>query len=890
MLNSKRNVIVILFVLTNLMLATRLIAQTKKVVTGVVKDSTDTGIPSAHVRLVSGKDTLNMSADNEGRFSFSGLHFHTFDILVRGIGYKAHAESHTFNDKQTELQLAPVILKAETQMLNEVVIQGKITPVRVMKDTIEYNAGAYIVRENDHVEDLIKQLPGMEVDEDGKVSSMGNELTKIRINGKDFFTGNVKEFIKQLPADMVSHLQVIDDYGDKANFTGIKIGAPAKILNLVTKPGRNKGKFGNLGGSAGTNNIYGLNAALNLWNGDQQIGVNSNLNNANNSGGVNRTINTGMNIRRPLNKGLVISGGYNFSQNRNENETESYVETINELGTIYNTQRNQSNRNGGSNNVNLDINGRLKDDFLNVSLNGSLSNYNAVNNSSSFQTGVIHQDLVTKSGNRSRNPNLSANVGWGKRFGKKHKRMIMMNFRTNLNTNDDDDDILTHTGYYDKVTDKLVKDSVLNRIVNTKNKSNNFTAEFNFSEPLTKPTDTVKRKSIDISYAASISSTNNSLQTNVMNLQGRTDLIDSLSNTYTSLFINHNINVSYRYGAKKLDYSVGMSVQPSVLTGSYEGRTDEVNQTTVNMSPTANARILISKSQSVNLSYNGNSNAPNFEQLQPVPDTRNLQNVIIGNPDLKTSFLHSFNLGYRIFGRTTGSALQIGLNGNMTRNQVVSNVILIPDTLNGFKQETRFENANGNYSLGSSYSLSLPLAKRKYNVSINGNLGYSNSVLFTDNVRNFNKSLNLSQSFRASLNTEKISMESAVTYSYNANEYTLATSSPRNIESWSFTMQSKFRTSKFLSLNLNAAKRINNGYALDVINPLLIGAGIETLFLKNRMASLTLQANDLLNQGNTLNRVVTNNSVIDTKSTQVTRYVVMNFSMRLQNFGGKKKS
>lgn len=890
MLNSKKEIIILFFVIINLFFSQQLMAQANKTVTGVVKDTTDVGIPSAHIRLISGKDTLNTSADNDGRFSFTGLNFNTFDILVRGIGYKAYTGSYTFKDKQTELQLSPVILKAETQMLDEVVIKGKIIPVKVMKDTIEYNAGAYVVRENDHIEDLLKQLPGMEVDQDGKVTSMGKELTKIRVDGKDFFTGNVAEFIKQLPADMVSHLQVIDDYGDKANFTGIKIGEPSKILNLVTKPGRNKGKFGNVGGNAGTNKRYGLNAALNLWNADQQIGANSSLNNVNNSAGVSRNVNAGMNIRKPLNKKISISGGYNYNQNRNENEMESYIETINELGTIYNDNRNQSNQRGGGNSLNLDLNGQLKDDYLNVSVNGSLSNNSSANNSSSFQTGVIHQDLITKSGNGSRNPNLSANVGWGKRFGKKKKRMIMMNFRTSLNTNNNEEDILTHTGYYDKVTDKLVKDSVLNRLVDTKNRSNNFMAEFNFSEPLTKPTDTVKRKSIDLNYAASITTTNNSLQTNVMNTEGKMDFIDSLSNSYSSMFINHNINVNYRYGAKKLDYSLGVSVQPSTLTGSYEGRADKINQTTVNMSPTANARILINKSQSVNLSYNGNSNAPNFEQLQPVPDTRNLQNVIIGNPNLKTTFMHSFNVGYRIFGSTTGRALQINLNGNMTQNQVVSNVRLIPDTLNGFKQETRFENANGNYRLGSNYSLSLPLSRRKYNVSINGHLGYSNSVLFTDNVKNFNKSLNFNQSVRAAMNTEKVSMESAVTYSYNANEYTLATSRPRNIESWSFTMQSKIRTSKFLSFNINAAKRINNGYALNAINPLLIGAGIETLFLKNRMASLTLQANDLLNQGNTLNRVITNNSIIDSRSTQVTRYVVLNFSMRLQNFGGKKKS
>ncbi|WP_316815232.1 TonB-dependent receptor domain-containing protein [Pedobacter nyackensis] len=890
MLNSKTTVIVLLAVLMNIVFGTLLIAQTKKTVSGVVKDSTDVGIPSAHVRLVSGKDTLNTSADNDGRFSFSGISFNTFNIQVRGIGYKAHSSSHAFGDQQVELQLAPVILKSETTMLNEVVIQGKITPIRVMKDTIEYNAGAYVVRENDRVEDLLKQLPGMEVDQDGKVTTMGKEMTKIRVNGKDFFTGNVTEFIKQLPADMVSHLQVIDDYGDEANFTGIKVGEPAKILNLVTKPGRNRGKFGNVSGGAGTNRRYGLNAALNLWNGDQQIGANSNLNNTNNSAGVNQSIGAGASLRRPISKNLTLNGGYNYNQNTSENEMNSYVETLNELGTIYSDNHNRSNQKGGNNSFNLGLNSRLRDDFLNLSVNGSLSNNSFTNNSSSRQTGVIRQDLITESGNSNRNPNISTNVSWGKKFGKKKKRMLMMNFSGGLNKTINEEDILTRTGYYDKVTNELVKDSLLNRLVDTRNGNNNFSVGINFSEPLTKATDTVKRTSIDLSYMTSVTSTNNSLQTNVINEGGEKSYVDSLSNTYTSLFINHNLNLNYRYSAKKLEYGIGMSFQPSTLTGSYEGRADKISQTTTNMSPMANARFVFNKSQSINLNYSGSSNAPSFEQLQPVPDTRNLQNVIIGNPDLKTSFAHSVNIGYRVFGSTTGRALQIGLNGNTTQNQVVSNVRLIPDTLNGFKQETRYENANGNYRVGSNYSLSLPFAKRKYTLSVNGNISYANNVLFTDNAKNFNTALNFNQSLRASMNTQKVSMETGVTYSYNGNEYSLATSNTRNIENWSFMMQSRVRPVKFLSMNVNASKTINNGYALNASNPLLVGASVETLFLKNQIASLTLQVNDLLNQGNTFNRVVTNNSIIDSRSNQVTRFLSMNFSMRLQNFGGKKKS
>nr|WP_121271628.1 TonB-dependent receptor [Pedobacter schmidteae] len=890
MLRSTTRGTILLLLLISLFATQQLKAQMKRVVTGTVQDSTNLPIPSAHVRLISGKDTLNRSADNEGRFSFSGISSPNFDILIRGIGYKAFSGSYTFDAKQTEFALDAIVLKAETQMLNEVVINGKIRPIRVMKDTIEYNAGAYVVRENDHVEDLLKQLPGMEVDEKGKVTSLGKELTKIRVNGKDFFTGNVKEFIKQLPADIFSHLQVIDDYGDEANFTGIKVGEPKKILNLVTKPDRNKGRFGSAGGSAGTNKRYGLNVVGNMWEGDQQIGLNSFLSNANNSGGQSRDFSLGANIRKPLAKGLSMSGGYTFNQNRSENERQSYIETVNELGTIYNDSFNRSKQSGGNHNLNLDINGMLLKNYFNASINGSLSSNSSVNHSSSLQTGVIKQDLINDNGVSGNSPGLSANLAWGKKFGKKRKRTVLMNFNTNLNKTNNNEDITTTTSYYDKITGDLVKDSLLNRIVDTRNVSNSFNAGFSFSEPLTRADDTVKRKSIDVNYAVTLTSTHNNLQTNVRDKLGQAHYVDSLSNIYTSLFINQNLRLSYRYNAKKFDYSIGVSAQPSTLTGSYEGRDDKVRQNTLNFSPTADARFLLSQSQSVNFSYNGYTNAPSFEQLRPVPDTRNLQNVIIGNPDLKTAFTHSVNLSYRLFGSTTGRALQIGFNGNVIQNQVASNVILIPDTLNGLKQETRFENANGNYNFGSNYSLSLPFAKRKYSLSANGNLGYTNAVVFTDNVKNFNSGINFSQSVQASMNTKKLSMSTAVNYSYSVNDYSLATVKSRNIENWSFSLQSRVVASKFLSANVTATKRINNGYALNSTNPLLIGASIDTFFLKNRMATLSLQANDLLNQGNTLDRVVDNNSIIDSRSNQVTRYIVMNFSMRLQNFGGKKKS
>jgi hypothetical protein len=889
----KKIVTVFILAMMHLFFAQSARSQVKHSIKGSVRDSTKVGIPGVHVKLIGTKDTLSVSADSDGKFVFNGVKSDQFEILVRGIGFMSSSSTHSLKADQADLNLDPIVLKPEAVNLNEVVIKGKVTPIKVMKDTVEYNAAAFVVREDDQVEDLLKQLPGLKVDDAGKVTSMGKELTKIRVNGKDFFTGNVKEFMKQLPADLVSKIQVIDDYGDQANFTGIKVGEPRKILNLVTKPGKNRGVFGNVGGNIGTNDRYGAVVNSNFWKDDRQTGVSGNLTNTNNSGGSNQDISGTANMRRLVAKGLTASGTYRVGTNRNENEMQSRSETLlNDGNTIYNTNDTRSLNRSNSHNINLDLNGSLPNNFINASVIGTLADNNAQNfSSSAMKTADMRQDLLNDNKNSGNNPNVSANLNWGKSFGKLRKRMLMMNFSANLNKTRNKEEIMTRTGYYGKqndplLKDSIVKDSLLNRLVHTNNRSNGFTAGFTYSEPLTKLNDTVKTKYLDFGYSMNYSHTQNDLRTNVVEPGGQQKFIDSLSNIYASTFVNQNLNVSYRYDAKKLSYNIGMSLQPSTLTGSYEGRSDKINQTTINMAPTLGMRYALSRSQALNFNYNGYTTAPNFEQLQPIADNRNLQSVVIGNPDLKTSLSHNINMDYRIFGTSTGKSFQIGLNFGTVSNQVVSNVVMITDTLNGIKQETRYENANGNYNLGSNYNLSLPFADRKCELSINGNVGFSNTVVFTDNVKNFSKGLNLNQNLRMALNTQSVALSTSVAYNFNGTTYSLPNSNARDIQSINLSMNSRITLAKFLRTMVNVSKTFNSGYAVDATNPLLINAGIETSFLKRKMANISLQANDILNQGNMVSRMVSNNSIIDSSTNRVTRYVVLNISMRLQRFGG----
>lgn len=875
------------FVAISVCFCTGLKAQVKRTLTGVVADSTKLGIPGSNIRLIAGKDTLSINSDNDGKFAFNTISSENISLLIRSIGYRPFTGNYTFKDKQAVLDLGQIVLKTDTQLLKEVEIKGKVIAMKVKKDTLEYNAAAYIVREGDRVDELLKQLPGVVVDDKGKVTSMGKELTKIRVNGKDFFTGNVAEFIKQLPAEMVSHIQVIDDYGDKANVTGIKTGEPKKLLNLVTKPGRNRGVFGQASAEAGTNDLYGFQAQGNSWKDTRQLGLQGNLNNSNNSAGSSRAIRGNVNVRDQITKSLNGSAAYSIGNNNSKMEQLSYVERVNPLGTIFSNDNNSSDSKSNNHNFDLNVNGTMGKEFLTASLNGSFADSKSDSRSESIQKGGIRQDLYNIGKSTQKNPNLSGNFGWGKGMAKKG-RTLFINASGTLGNSTGAQDLINRTVWYNKVTEEQTKDSLVHRLVDNRNSTNSLNATVSYSEPLNNPLDTVSTKNLDFSYSFSVNATRSSLATNVRNKDGVLAFVDSLSNAYHSIFINNNFQISYRYGAKKLSYSAGISLQPSILTGSYEGRNDRISQQTLNFSPSGVVNYVINAAQSFSANYSGSSNAPDFQQLQPVPDTRDLQNTIIGNPDLKTSFTHSGSIDYRLFSVTSGASFQAGINTSLIQNQVVANVV--QDTSKGLKQITRYVNANGNYNMGSMFIASVPFGNRKFALTMNGNLGYSNTVLFIENEKNFSRSLNYLQQLGLSLNTMKLNLSGNIMYSLNTNSYSLATSEFRKIESWTFNLNNRWHVTKSLLLNINASKRINSGYSISANNPLLLNASVEQALFKNQIGLLSLKVNDLLNQGNGLNRSISDNTVTESRTSQVTRYFLLSFAMRIRDFRGMRSN
>jgi hypothetical protein len=859
-------------------------SQVNNRVAGTVKDSLNKAVTGASIMVISGQDTLHSVSDFRGKFSISGIKIQTVILNVKSMGYLPYEQLVAIPPGQRAVNLSLNLVK-DKNTLKEVVITTQVIPIRIMKDTVEYNAAAYLVRENDRVEELLRQLPGITFDKDGKAIAMGRVMTKLRINGEDFFTNDVKDFINQLPADMIAKVQVINDYGDEANFTGIKTGESQKMLNLVTKPGRGKGNFGNTALNTGTNQRYGLQTNGNLWREKKQVGLKGNILSTNNAAGINRNISTGLNYRDKITEALTASLGYSFDNNKNENHQLDFIETINNLGTLNTINDNFRRTTSSKHNINWNLQSIGKQTYLQATVTGSFLNSNSQYQATSNQTGVIKQDMLNNSLTALYAPEFTGNVAYARRL-EKPGRNLSLGFTAKNGISRTNEDIDNRLGYYNPSTGLPAKDSILNRLIDTRNRARSVTGTARFSEPLSNSGDSSVSKNLDVYYTYEMEENANNLSTRVNNIVRAGRIVDSLSTIYTSRFTAHLLGINFRYGSDDLTYSLGVTAQPNLLKVLNEQPRSVIRHTGFNLAPVANLSYNLSEKTSLTFLYSGSSMAPNFTQLQPVPNAKNLQNIIIGNPNLKSTFNQTASLSFQNSNLQTGRALMLGLNGTVIQNQVVSNVILRRDTLNSLKQETTFLNASGGYNFDGLYSWSRPFIQNVLNLEVRGSVGIANTISFSDNILNKNRGFNFSQAVVLRMNKKALTITGDASYHYNSNRYSLAFGNLRDIEVYEFNLSTKALIAKRLMLGFDALKRINIGYAIAAENPLIVNLSLEKSFLKREQGTIKLQAYDILNQGNYLIRNVTDNSIIDSKNNQMTRYLQLSININLQQFGG----
>jgi Carboxypeptidase regulatory-like domain len=230
-------------------------AQELRTVEGKVVDTARSAVTNASILLFyeTPGDTLKTISNSLGEFRFSQVKNRPFTVRVSFTGF-TQVEKKVDDVSSGKINVGSLPLFPSYASLQEIIVSSPT--IQVKEDTIDYKADSFKVKPNAMVEDLLKKLPGVSVDKDGNVTAQGKQVTRVKVNGKDFFSGNVQTATRELSADMIDKVQVIDDYGDQSNFSGIRDGEPEKILNLQLKKDKNKGMFGRITAGGGDQDRY----------------------------------------------------------------------------------------------------------------------------------------------------------------------------------------------------------------------------------------------------------------------------------------------------------------------------------------------------------------------------------------------------------------------------------------------------------------------------------------------------------------------------------------------------------------------------------------------------------------------------------------------------------
>ncbi|MCG2615278.1 TonB-dependent receptor [Terrimonas sp. NA20] len=905
----------IVFLVLGMIFLTTAFSQRTVSIKGVVTDSTGSPIFGASVKLLAGKDSAGAVTDRDGSFTLrrSGISSPSVKLEITNIGFTPFSKTYavvsgTIN--AGSIQLAP-----EPSMLGEVIVKS-VNPITVKEDTIEYKASAYQVREGAPVEDVIKKLPGVTVGADGQIQAQGKPVARVRVNGKDFFGGDVQTATKNLPADIIDNIQIIDDYGDQANLTGIKSGEPEKIININIRKDKNKGTFGSATVAAGTDDRYAGSLVANVFNGERQISFIGSINNTNantfnfNGGGrgggarganfggsergggggngISLTRSAGLNFRDTWGKKISVYGSYSFSSRSSDNISTSQTQDFNPMNIRF-TERN-SNSHSSNYNHRVTFNMEYKIDsmnYLKISpfVSTSSSSSESVSNSSISQKGYYTLN-DSRSENSATAPNAGTDLTFNHKFPKKGRNLnISGNF--NYSYRDALQNIRNnYTNADSTFFPVIVADTIQQQRIDITNRNTRTTARVSYTEPLGSQTGN-NRTVLELNYEWNRSATENQRGVNDVDpLTGEQNLNPVQSNHFDYQFVTNRIGLSLKGNSTKYNYVIGVISQPTTLSGQSVGKDINTNFRNMNWIPSARFVYNFARSHSLTLTYGGQSREPDFMQLQPVVDSSNLNNIVVGNPNLRAELTRRLSLQYNKFDNKSGRSLFSNVSFDQTDNKIVNSRVNNPS---GTGRTVSYLNTNGFYHVNGNGSYTQPFFNRKFTATVNFNASYSNNISYTDNQRNRGSNLNLRPGTTLRVDINDV-MDAGVTADYTIYRTTTKYSTYTNTtkaRTLNLGVNGKNYFFKDLTLGYDLSKVINYNFSSNVnANPLILNVYAEYRFLKNKLATVRVQGFDLFNENTGISRTIDETMIIDSRSNRLARYFLISFNYRLQKFGG----
>lgn len=863
------------------------------------------------VQLLAAKDStviVSSATDKDGKFKLANIKPDNYILKTSYISFETeyyNIEAEKFRDRDITVPVVELVEKSI--LLDETVVVGKIPEMVVKEDTIEYNPAAFELHKNSLVEDLLKRLPGVEVDMDGNITVAGKQIRRVTVDGENFFGRDPKMTTRNLEIDLIEKLQVIEKKSDMEEITGIDDGNRETIINITIKEDKKRGWINNIQAGLGNltqdisteNTRYESRSMFNRFVGDNKYSLVINANNNSERGqGINSNQSVGLNMINVFSKKFKITGDISYNGGDNFVQRKSFRQNILVDSVSYRNNESESKRK----NHNVALNYRFEykpSEKTTILFTPNLSIGKSTSNDTTFtstQAGDAEMTEVNRSTSRgsssSNNLSLGGNLIASHEFAKKGRR-ITFNIQGSINNNN-------QLGYNRSVSEFFLmadRNQYLNQESNTDSKSNNYNINASYIEPV------FSGSFLQFSYTI-----RNSLSHNLRN----TYEYDSLQNDFTILnpeyskslknsFVNQTISLSFRTVKEKYNYNAGINIEPSYIksksyiqNGIAEGVDSIVyapdGRSVVNYSPNGQFIYRFNRDRNIRVNYRGNTSQPSISQLDPTEDLTNPLNIRSGNPDLLPSFSNNISVDYNFSDREKQQSLRASASYGLVLNQIINRTIYEENT---GVQRTMPINQNGMWNSNANILYSTPIDKNKrFQFSTNTNASFRNQIGYMSfkedtDTKNIAQTLSVSENISLSYRRSWLYLQTRGVVRYSTTHNSLEEKKNQEDVSYSVSLNSQVTLpSDWVfesSIQYSGQSGLSTGYNR---NETLWNINVNKRFLKNKQATISLRWTDLLQQRMSITRNVTSNYIEDSESNVLTGYFIVGFSYRFNNFGG----
>lgn len=898
----------------------------------VLDAATRDSLPGVHVCLADsgGKPLRVVQTDGGGQYVLANVPAGQYTVRFTCMGFGEESLRLSVTRQSGRLMLGDVLLHERAALMREAVVEGHTAELTVSDDTLVYNAGAFKVQEGAMVDELVRKLPGVEVDENGKYTLNGRPVTQVLVDGKEFFGRDMQATLDNLPADMVDKIKSYDRQSDAARITGIDDGEERVVLDLSIKRDRKRGWMANVQGAYGTHDRMGGRVMASRLVREQKVTL---VGNAGNTGGNGNTTSghAGLTQNYERENLLKLNGGLQASMRKSESVTASTTESFENRRAAYQAQARRQTSHSG--NLHLQYKAEWTPDTLtNIILSPDFQW--GKGRSGGSRTGASMQrdplplvdgladvlegwSLVPDSirvnrrlgASHSAQDNLQASGSMQahRRLGKRG-RGVAVNVSAGFQRGDTDNDSYAQTDYY------LLKaagggDSVYQKTQfnSSRSHSRRASARLSYTEPVGRQI--YLQASYQYSWrrsgrdrdVSSIFGLQNSLGGVTRdNYRGMTHLAvpDTAQQGRTeNIYQNHNVTLQLRIVRPRYLLTVGARLQPQRSEVDYTkgARHHKVTRTVANASPTLNFKYRFSKKEQFNARYHATTGQPSITDL--IPDTlsdADPLNIRLGNPGLKPSFTQALHADYRKSVPDLQRTFAANVDFHATQNSVSSRTEY--NELTGGRVTTP-QNVNGNWSGSAGFNFNTALrADKRFRVNTNTQASMTNAVGYVyrsrlaETVKNRTRGASVRQGLRLTFRNDWLEVNAQGAFRYSHTHSTSRGAGRMDTYRFNYGGSVLVRLPWNMTLSTSIDEQCRRGYATSSMNTneLLWGFQVSQSLLPRKNLTLSLRAVDLLDRRSDVRRTVTTTARTDTRTSMVSSYFLATVSYRFRQFGGAR--